>query len=82
MNEQARVVDVAAPVRVPKTAELVASQLRRQIVRGELKEAARPPEARCKQFGVSRPTLAGVPGIIGSAHRVRRRAVALSTPRR
>ena len=46
MNEQARVADVATPVRVPKTAELVASHLRRQIVRGELKEGdALPPEA-------------------------------------
>src|SRR5947207_2228594 len=46
-------------VRVPKTAELVAAQLRRQIVRGELKEGdALPPEAALmEQFGVSRPTL-------------------------
>ncbi len=59
MNEQGRVADVAARVRVPKTAELVASQLRRQIVRGELKEGdALPPEtALMEQFGVSRPTL-------------------------
>ena len=59
MNERARFADVAAPVRVPKTAELVASHLRRQIVRGELKEGdALPPEsALMEQFGVSRPTL-------------------------
>jgi DNA-binding FadR family transcriptional regulator len=46
-------------VRVPKTAELVAAQLRRQIVRGELKEGdALPPEAALmEEFGVSRPTL-------------------------
>jgi DNA-binding FadR family transcriptional regulator len=46
-------------VRVPKTAELVASHLRRQIVRGELKEGdALPPEsALMEQFAVSRPTL-------------------------
>ena len=46
-------------VRVPKTAELVASQLRRRIVRGELAEgAALPPESTLmEQFGVSRPTL-------------------------
>ncbi|MCK9927490.1 GntR family transcriptional regulator, partial [Frankia sp. Mgl5] len=46
-------------VRVPKTAELVAAQLRRQIVRGELVEGdALPPEAvLMEQFGVSRPTL-------------------------
>jgi DNA-binding FadR family transcriptional regulator len=46
-------------VRVPKTAELVAAQLRRQIVRGELKEGdALPPEVTLMaEFGVSRPTL-------------------------
>ncbi|WP_235433332.1 FadR/GntR family transcriptional regulator, partial [Protofrankia coriariae] len=46
-------------VRVPKTAELVAARLRRQIVRGELVEGdALPPEAvLMEQFGVSRPTL-------------------------
>src|SRR6266513_4730852 len=59
MNEKARLADVASPVRVPKTAELVASHLRRQIVRGELKEGdALPPEsALMEHFGVSRPTL-------------------------
>lgn len=46
-------------VRVPKTAELVADQLRRQIIRGELEEGdALPPEvALMSEFGVSRPTL-------------------------
>jgi DNA-binding FadR family transcriptional regulator len=46
-------------VRVPKTAELVAANLRRQIVRGELREGdALPPEnALMDQYGVSRPTL-------------------------
>ncbi|WP_261567972.1 FadR/GntR family transcriptional regulator [Frankia gtarii] len=46
-------------VRVPKTAELVASQLRRRIIRGELTEGdALPPEPTLMtQFGVSRPTL-------------------------
>jgi DNA-binding FadR family transcriptional regulator len=59
MSERTRLADVAAPVRVPKTAELVASHLRRQIVRGELKEGdALPPEsALMEHFGVSRPTL-------------------------
>src|SRR3954452_19976117 len=59
MSERARLADVSAPVRVPKTAELVASHLRRQIVRGELKEGdALPPEtALMEHFGVSRPTL-------------------------
>lgn len=45
--------------RVPKTAELVAQRLRRQIIRGELPAgAALPPEsALVEQYGVSRPTL-------------------------
>jgi DNA-binding FadR family transcriptional regulator len=46
-------------VRVPKTAELVAADLRRRIVRGELKEGdTLPTEAiLMERFGVSRPTL-------------------------
>jgi DNA-binding FadR family transcriptional regulator len=46
-------------VRVPKAGEMVAAQLRRQIVLGELKEGeALPPEANLmERFGVSRPTL-------------------------
>jgi DNA-binding FadR family transcriptional regulator len=50
---------VGQRVRVPKTAELVAAHLRRQIVRNELHENdALPPEAvLMAQFGVSRPTL-------------------------
>src|SRR3977135_2904302 len=46
-------------LRVPKTAELVAGHLRRQIVRGELKEGdALPSEtALMEWFGVSRPAL-------------------------
>jgi DNA-binding FadR family transcriptional regulator len=59
MPDGVRVVDVAAPVKVPKTAELVATQLRNQIVRGELREGdALPPESTLmEQFGISRPTL-------------------------
>ena len=47
------------PVRVPKSAELVAAALRLQIVRGDLEEGASlPPETvLLQQFGVSRPTL-------------------------
>ena len=47
------------PPRLPKTAELIADQLRRQIVRGDLTEgAALPSEAELlEQFNVSRPTL-------------------------
>lgn len=50
---------VGRQVRVPKTAELVARSLRRQIIRGELGQGeALPPEsALMEQFGVSRPTL-------------------------
>ncbi|MGB8403230.1 MAG: FCD domain-containing protein [Mycobacterium sp.] len=46
-------------VRAPKTAELIADQLRSRIVRGVLKKGdALPTEIELvKQFGVSRPTL-------------------------
>lgn len=46
-------------VRVPKAGEMVASNLRRQMVLGELKEGDQlPPESvLMEQFGVSRPTL-------------------------
>lgn len=46
-------------MRVPKTAELVAEALRRQIIRGELTESdALPPESTLMAaFGISRPTL-------------------------
>lgn len=50
---------VGETIRAPKTAELIAARLRRQIVGGELEEgAALPPEAGLmEQFRVSRPTL-------------------------
>jgi DNA-binding FadR family transcriptional regulator len=50
---------VAVTLRIPKMAELVAAHLRRQIVRGELRDGdALPPEMiLMEQFGVSRPTL-------------------------
>lgn len=46
-------------MRAPKVAEIVAARIRKQIVRGELKEAdALPSEtALLTQFGISRPTL-------------------------
>ena len=49
----------SSPLRVPKTAELVAHDLRKRIVRGELREGeSLPAEATLtEQFGVSRPTL-------------------------
>jgi DNA-binding FadR family transcriptional regulator len=48
-----------SPLRVPKTAELIAAALRRQIVRGELDDGdVLPPEtALMEQFAISRPTL-------------------------
>ncbi|MFW6092900.1 MAG: FadR/GntR family transcriptional regulator [Pseudomonadota bacterium] len=46
-------------VRVPKTAELVARELRRRIIHGELNEGdSLPPEsALIEEFGISRPTM-------------------------
>lgn len=51
--------EVGSHVRVPKMAELVAAQLRRKIIRGELADgAALPAEAALmEEFAVSRPTL-------------------------
>lgn len=51
--------DSFASVRTPKTAELVATQLRNRIIRGELSEGdALPPEGvLLAELGVSRPTL-------------------------
>ncbi|MCD4524273.1 FadR/GntR family transcriptional regulator [Nocardioides sp. cx-173] len=50
---------IGTPVRAPKTAELIAGHLRRQIVRGELQPGRTlPPEIQLmEQYGVSRPTL-------------------------
>ncbi|MET0143193.1 MAG: FCD domain-containing protein [Ilumatobacteraceae bacterium] len=50
---------VPGPVRVPKTAELVAEHIRRLIVRGEISEGeSLPTETELRaQFGVSRPIL-------------------------
>ncbi len=50
---------VGDKVRVPKVAELVASQIRRQIVRGHIAEgeALLPESELMAEFGVSRPTL-------------------------
>jgi GntR family transcriptional regulator, transcriptional repressor for pyruvate dehydrogenase complex len=48
-----------APLRIPKTAELIANTIRRWIVQGDLKENdALPSETELlQQFGVSRPTI-------------------------
>jgi DNA-binding FadR family transcriptional regulator len=60
----------STPVRVPKAGELVAAQLRRQIVTGELREGdTLPPEtALMEQFGISRPTLREAFRILESEH--------------
>src|SRR5213080_2961741 len=52
-------VRVGRLLRAPKTAELIASDLRRQIVRGELTAGATLPSEMLlmEQYGVSRPTL-------------------------
>lgn len=57
-------------VRVPKAGELVAAQLRRQIVTGELREGdTLPPEsALMERFGISRPTLREAFRILESEH--------------
>jgi GntR family transcriptional repressor for pyruvate dehydrogenase complex len=50
---------IGTVLRAPKTAELIAGHLRRQIVRGELRPGQTlPPEVQLmEQYGVSRPTL-------------------------
>src|SRR5580704_5829524 len=60
-GESVNVVTNVSAVRVPKAGEMVAAQLRRQIVLGELKEGDQlPPESvLMEEFGVSRPTLRG-----------------------
>lgn len=52
-------MQVGQIVRAPKTAELIARQLRGQVVRAELRPGdTLPPEVQLmEQFGVSRPTL-------------------------
>ena len=54
-----QVAQVGRLVRAPKTSELVAAQLRRQIVRGTVQPGQKlPPETQLmEQFGVSRPTI-------------------------
>lgn len=52
-------VPASAPLRVPKTAELVAGHIRRRIIRGELHEGdwLSGETALMGHFGISRPTL-------------------------
>ena len=59
MSNVAEPTSGPVPFRVPKTAELVAHHLRKQIVRGELREGQSLPSetALTERFGVSRPTL-------------------------
>jgi DNA-binding FadR family transcriptional regulator len=59
-TKQKRVAPIAKDgVRIPKTAEVVANQIRQRIIRGELKEGdALPQETELTlQFRISRPTL-------------------------
>lgn len=51
--------DNEKPIRVPKTAEIVADQIRQRIISGELAEGdSLPPEAQLMEsFSISRPTL-------------------------
>lgn len=58
-TQRTKVAGTAQTVRVPKAGEMVATQLRRQIVTGRLAEGASLPSeaALMEQFGVSRPTL-------------------------
>jgi GntR family transcriptional repressor for pyruvate dehydrogenase complex len=51
--------DVTEHVRVPKVAQVVATRLRKSIVRGEIKEGEflQPETVLTARFGVSRPTL-------------------------
>lgn len=53
------IMQVGKVMRAPKTAELIATHLRRQIVKGELTPGETlPPEVQLmSQYGVSRPTL-------------------------
>lgn len=50
---------IMSPIRIPKTAELIADQIRRRIIRGEVKEGDfLPHEAQLMEsLGISRPTL-------------------------
>lgn len=59
MNDETPANGQPRPVRAPKTAELIADQLRGDIVRGVLKTGDTLPTEVIlgKQFGVSRPTL-------------------------
>src|ERR1700733_962449 len=57
-------------VRVPKAGELVAEQLRRQIVTGELREGDPLPSENVlmERFGILRPTLREAFRILESEH--------------
>jgi GntR family transcriptional regulator, transcriptional repressor for pyruvate dehydrogenase complex len=58
-DHRAALKEIGQPVRAPKTSELVAEQLRKQVVRGAVKPGEKlPPETQLmKQFGVSRPAI-------------------------
>lgn len=59
MGAEERTVPRLGRVRIPKSAEVIASQLRRRIVHGRVApgEALAPETQLAEEFGVSRPTL-------------------------
>ncbi|MDB5448258.1 MAG: FadR family transcriptional regulator [Phenylobacterium sp.] len=59
MEEVARPSAVRNAIRIPKTAELVAANIRKMIVRGEVKEGdfLQPEAQLMEHFGTSRPTI-------------------------
>lgn len=59
-------------LRVPKSAELIAAELRRRIVRGDLKEGENLPaeSVLIEEFGVSRPTMREAFRILETEHLV------------
>ncbi|MHA1113801.1 MAG: FadR/GntR family transcriptional regulator [Alphaproteobacteria bacterium] len=71
--ERAVKMPTATSVRVPKIAEIVADHIRRQIVRGELREGdtLAPESDFMKAFGVSRPTLREALRVLESENLIR-----------
>jgi len=72
LNVSSPSVSSLRKVRVPKASEMIAQELRSQIVRGILEEGASLPSERelMERFGVSRPTLREAFRILESEHLV------------